>query len=112
MGHRLGLPCSRMTVGEDFQRLNQKLKLGRLDFQISPETAISDTFTESTVDLKFQNAFDQPLFLMMTYLLDEFPGLVYPTEILMWREPNTSQPLISGHFRFQWLKAHDEELEP
>jgi len=47
---------------------------------------------------------------MIAHLMDEFPGLVYPMEIVMWREPSQDKPLISGTFRFSWLKGVTEKV--
>ncbi len=110
IGHRLAIPCNRLSVSEDFQQLSKTLRLARLDFQISPETTVENAFSESIVELKFQNQSDQPLFHMIAHLMDEFPGLVYPMEIVMWREPSQDKPLISGTFRFSWLKGVTEKV--
>lgn len=105
LGHRLSLSCNRLSVSEDFQQLSKSLKLAKLDFQISPEETLAETFSESSVELSFQNQSDQPLYHMIAQLMDNFPGLVYPQEIVMWRDPSATKPLISGSFRFQWIKS-------
>ena len=112
VGHRLGLPSRRMTVGEELNNISQTLRLGRLDFQISPEVRLGDSFSESSVELKFQNASDQPLFQMIAHIIETFPGLVYPLEIVMWRDIDKPDPLIAGSFRFQWVKVREEVIEP
>ena len=112
--HRLMLPSNRLSVGDEFQQLSQSLHLERLDFQISPETMVPvshshEVITESTVELKFTHSADPPLFHLIHHLIHDFPGLVMPTEITMWREARQSKPLIQGRFKFDWLKANSVE---
>jgi len=109
VSHRLALPSNRLSVGTDFQQLSKSLHLARLDFQISPETKVTDAFQESTVELKFMHHSDTPLFRMISHVLDDFPGLVYPLEIVIWREPSEGKPIINGRFRFQWLKTNEKD---
>jgi hypothetical protein len=116
ISHRLALPTSRLSASEDFQELSQTLKLARLDFQISPEKPINlptmESFSESTVELKFQNKTDQALFQMIHHLCQEFPGMILPQEITIHREDQTDEPLIQGTFRFLWLKKIEDSQTP
>jgi hypothetical protein len=113
MSHRLALPTHRLSASDDFQQLSKTLHLQRLDFQISPEKIVAtaaDALTESSVELKFTNHSDQPLFSMVSHIIEDFPGLVYPVEINMWREESQGDPVIHGSFRFEWLKANSEKI--
>ncbi len=109
VSHRLALPSNRIAVSNDFQQLSKSLHLARLDFQIAPETKVTEAFQESTVELKFTHHSDTPLFRMISHVLDDFPGLVYPLEIVLWRETSEAKPIINGHFRFQWLKTNEKD---
>jgi hypothetical protein len=111
VSHRLALPSNRLSASASFQEISKTLDLARLDFQISPETTMKDYFTESVVELKFQNQSDQPIYGMISHIIEEFPGLVHPLEIVMWRDPESAEPLIHGKFRFEWLKTSEEKSE-
>lgn len=116
ISHRLALPVNRISVGDDFQNISKSLKIERMDFQISPEitlakTASLDAYSESTVELKFINSSDQPLFQMISKIMDEFPGIVMPKEIVIWRDFTNKTPHIQGHFRFDWLKNLNDKDE-
>jgi hypothetical protein len=115
ISHRLALPSSRLSVGDNFQKISHRLNLQQLDFQISPEATIDtpatpDAFTESKVELKFHNGSDQPLFHMLEHILQDFPGLVYPVEIIMERDFHSAEPHIHGTFRFEWVKSTQEKI--
>lgn len=116
ISHRLALPVNRISVGDDLQGISKSLQIERLDFQISPEinlakTASLDAYSESTVELKFSNSSDQPIFKMVTKIMDEFPGIVLPKEIVIWRNYESKTPQIHGHFRFNWLKNLNDKDE-
>lgn len=114
--HRLSLPSGRIQAGEEFQILSHQLLLQGLDFQISPETDLDNSlspinFSESVVELKFNHNHDAPIYQMIQQIIHNFPGLVYPCEIVIWRNTDAPTPSLHGHFKFQWLKTKTEDLE-
>lgn len=116
ISQRLALPSNRLSASDVFKSVQTQYKLQRLDFQISPETPVNKTSSnenlrESGVEIKFLHDHDTPVFLAIQYIMEKFPGLVYPTEISLWRDDKDTNSSLKGHFSFQWLKTKTEEIE-
>lgn len=107
--HRLNSPTSRLAMGLDFQKLNQFLKLQQLDFKISPEDVLATEsgaapLTKSTVTLQFTHHADQPIYALISHILEKLPGAIFPQQITLWRDLQSETPLIKGRFMFEWVK--------
>ncbi|MBP6985559.1 MAG: hypothetical protein KBB83_03090 [Alphaproteobacteria bacterium] len=116
ISQRLALPSSRLSASDVFKSVQTQYKLQRLDFQIAPEIPVNKTSShenlrESDVEIKFLHNHDTPVFLAIQYIIEKFPGLVYPTEISLWRDDKDTNSSLKGHFHFQWLKTKTEEIE-
>jgi len=104
---RLNRPMNSSILGQQFNTLRHRLNLQQLHYKIIPETGLEDTaYIRSKIALSFTNSTDQPIFRLLQYLLEDFPGLILVKQIQLRRDLNSSSPVIKGEFHFDWLKKN------
>lgn len=102
--HRLGKVTSRLGFGQELQKINQYLKLQRVDFKITPEEVLASDLTTSTVTLQMVHGADQPLYSLISHIIDNYPGIIMPQQLILYRDGQSEVPLIKGAFTFEWVK--------